>query len=396
MPVNFTQIQQQIRDKCRQAKGRQQEYLDRLDRARQLLQRHAADLEGLAERVQAAGEQDQRLRCAVPLREPLDSALPAPQVDAYPVLLAADGSQVNPNRHDPVEFAVVNIGLIRIAPGRGETPQETTSTELFLFEDLESSSGPLTEELVALTRDLYERRELAELAAREKDSPLVFTLTDGPLELFREPKGDERFDQRFKDYLDVLEKMASMSVVTAGYVDQPRADLVVRLLELTLFRRDELQRAGKERPLRGVRDQDLYRGLQPGERSAVFAIQSISGKPFRERLDGKLTPCFFYLNTGRVGHPWLARVEIPRWVAERAELVGLLQASLLAQSRQMGSKAYPYALHRAHEVALVTFQEKQQLQTMIENELRRQGVEPGEKSHKQSAKDLEGRRRYGA
>lgn len=391
MPVNYQQVQQQVREQVKLAPARQKQQRERLEKARGLLARHAVDLQYLQDKVSQAAARDKSLRCAIPLSEPINlvknAALPA----VFPVLLAADGSQINPNRHDAVEFGLINIGVIRLQPVQALTPVEMTSCELFLYQSPENDSGPLTEELVALKRDFKERSELARLAAAEPG--VVLTLTDGPLELFREPKGDPRFDRLFEDYLDVMEVLASMNTVTAGYVDKPGADLVVRLLELTLYPDEELQKAGKERQLGGVRDIDLFRDtLQPAERSAIFAIQSSSAEKFSQRLNGHMALHFFYLNVGRVGRPWLVRVELPAWVSQQAELVDLLQATLLQQCRQMGIKAYPYALHRAHEVALVSYQDKQQLQVMIEAEMLRAGLEVGDKSYKQSHKDLEGRK----
>jgi len=391
MPVNYQQVQQQVREQVKLAPARQKQQRERLEKARGLLARHAVDLQYLQDKVSQAAARDKSLRCAIPLSEPINlvknAALPA----VFPVLLAADGSQINPNRHDAVEFGLINIGVIRLQPVQALTPVEMTSCELFLYQSPENDSGPLTEELVALKRDFKERSELARLAAAEPG--VVLTLTDGPLELFREPKGDPRFDRLFEDYLDVMEVLASMNTVTAGYVDKPGADLVVRLLELTLYPDEELQKAGKERQLGGVRDIDLFRDiLQPMERSAIFAIQSSSAVKFSQRLNRQMALHFFYLNVGRVGRPWLVRVELPAWVSQQTELVDLLQATLLQQCRQMGIKAYPYALHRAHEVALVSFQDKQQLQVMIEAEMLRAGLEVGDKSYKQSHKDLEGRK----
>lgn len=395
MPVNYQQVQQQVRDQVKLAPARQKQQRERLDRAHALLERHADDLAYLQDKVAHAAARDKGLRCAVPLTEALNQAHAAVAPSVYPVLLAADGSQINPNRHDAIEFGLVNVGVIRMQPAQATTPRETTSSELFLYQSPEDDTGPLTEEYVALLRDFKERKELADLAAAEPGT--VLTLTDGPLELFREPKGDPRFDALFEKYLGVMEYLASMNTVTAGYVDKPGADLVVRLLELTLYPDEEMQKAGKDHQLGGVRDIDLFRNtLKPGERTAIFAIQSPSAEKFKQRLEGQMALHFFYLNVGRPEKPGLVRVELPAWVSRQAELVELLQATLLQQCRQMGTHPYPYALHRAHEVALVSFQEKQQLQVMIEAELRRAGEEPGEQSNKQSHKDLEGRKRYGA
>ena len=87
------------------------------------------------------------------------------------------------------------------------------------------------------------------------------------------------------------------------------------------------------------------------------------------------------------------RVEIPRWVADDPEKLNLLHAALVEQCRIMGSKPYPYLLHRAHEVAVVTREEKFQVEQMLMQELRRQDEETDDGSYKQSAKDLQGRTR---
>jgi hypothetical protein len=88
-------------------------------------------------------------------------------------------------------------------------------------------------------------------------------------------------------------------------------------------------------------------------------------------------------------------VEIPAWVAENGQMLDTLQATLVQQCRVMGSRPYPYLLHRAHETAVVTLEERDQVTQMIVMELRRRGVPVAEESYKQSAKGLQGRTRYG-
>ena len=102
---------------------------------------------------------------------------------------------------------------------------------------------------------------------------------------------------------------------------------------------------------------------------------------------------FFYLNVGDDKHPWLVRVEIPKWVVDDEEKLNLLHAALLDQCHMMGAKPYPYLLHRAHEIAVVKFDEKRQVEQILELELRKSGGEVDEESNKQSAKNLPGRKR---
>ncbi len=395
MPVNYQQVQQQIKEMGKKAPNFEALQQKKREQAQEIFQKYAKQLDALNERVDLAISYNTSLRCAIPGDDPLNAAFDAQPAQEKPTLLAADGSQANPNRHGRVEFGLINVGAIRMRPGLGLAPQEIVRSELLMYDDLYTPAGPVTEEIIALRRDLAERRMLAELGAVEEQP--VITLTDGPLELFREPKEDQMFKTMFEEYLDEMEKLASMNVTTAGYVDKPRADLVVRLLELMLLKPEEISHAGHIRQLQGVSDADLYYNiLKPGQRTAIFAIQSSSAARFKGRLNGQLALHFFYLNVGRENKPQLARVEIPNWVARQPAMVNLLQASLLQQCQQMGGKPFPYIVHRAHEVAVVTFAEKQQLETMITAELISQGIPVDDPSNKQTAKDLPGRTRYGA
>jgi hypothetical protein len=217
----------------------------------------------------------------------------------------------------------------------------------------------------------------------------VVALTDGTLELFREPQESPAFQKLYHEYIAELRKLSGMGVITAGYVDRPRADLVVRLLELIMVSEEDLGKISNLRPLVGVRDADLFRNmLQPGDRSAVFAMQSVSSRDF----DGLIALHFFYLNVGRPQGTYLARVEIPASVAQDNSALDLLHSTLVEQCRHLGNKPYPYALHRAHEIAVVRMDDKQHIEEMIALELRNQGLDVGGKSFKQAHKDQSGKR----
>jgi len=126
-----------------------------------------------------------------------------------------------------------------------------------------------------------------------------------------------------------------------------------------------------------------------GERSAVFAVQSQSAARYTEHR----ALHFFYLNVGRVT-PWLARVETPAWVAGDKQQLDSLHAVLVEQTKILGAHAYPYVLHRAHEIALVKFEEHEQVSNMLISEMRDLGIQPGELSQKAAAKRMRGRRRH--
>lgn len=397
MAIDFQQVYQKIREIGASAQQRKKTLEERRNQARALLKANADNLDGLRWKVETAKEADPAIRCALPLNEALDTHLPPPGSPTNAVLIAADGSQINPDRHAAVQFGLINVGAIVLRLASGETPQVFTDSRLLFDEELFTASGPISDGMVALMRDLDERSKLDELSALFAGDAPIITATDGPIELWGSAGGEDAaaYAESLQKYLTVLSRLQSRGVVTAGYVDKPGADLVIRLLEIAQAGPEDLKSLREYHPLRGVSDRWLFGEkrdplLQPGERSAVFKIQTKNEKHY----SGVLSLHFFYLNAGTEGRPWPVRVEIPKWVADDGEKLGLLHAALVDQCRMMGAKPYPYLLHRAHEIAVVSHEEKHQIEQLLQQELRRAGEETDDGSYKQSAKDLAGRTSY--
>jgi hypothetical protein len=391
MSLDFQQVQQQVHLLGEAALTRQGLLRQRLAEAESLLVEYADKIDALQAKVQRVVDQhDPSLRCAVPVQDGLDTHRPVPPLPAQATILAADGSQIFMDRHAQVEYGLINVGAIQMSLHSSQPPSTQVNCRLIYHEQAEGMS----EALLALERDLREREYLATLAA-QADEPVI-TFTDGPMELWG-AKGEggeeaQKFQQNLEDYLRVLSRLHGLGVTTAGYVDKPGADLVVRLLEVARATESEMPALRKNHPLRGVTDRSLFRDrLSPGERSAVFAIQSQSIR----RYEGPLALHFFYLNVGpRSDQPHLARVEIPAWVAGHPEQLDNLHAVLIDQCRILGQRPYPYLLHRAHETAVVTREDQEQVTQMILLELQRRGIAVEGQSYKQVAKDLQGRTRH--
>lgn len=389
MPLDFISVKNQVKQIAANAPAEARRIGELREVAQNLLVANAAKGAELRAKVELAAQMDGWLRSAKPTDEPLTATYPLPKAPAQATLIAADGSQINPSRHEAVNYFLVNIGAIEMLTGSGQAPSQRTDSRLHFAEY--SPSGSVTEDQVSMQRDKGERVVLAELAAAAKAQPVI-TLTDGPLELWggrsRDPEEQASYLKNLAEYLKALTDLHATGAATAGYVDKPRADLVVRALEVAATPQDQLGEIRKQRPLRGVTDNDLFVGLlQPGERSAMFALQT----QLSERYAGPLALHFFYLNVGTAKNPWLARVEIPAWVAQDAKQLNMLHAVLIEQCGMLGVFSYPYVLHRAHEIAIVSRAEKDQLTQMLLSELQANGLTPGRGSHKQAIKDL-GRR----
>lgn len=394
MPLDYQAVRRQIHELGEKAPSRAEYFRLLKEKAFETLKNRASDLQPLRDKVCAAVSFNNHLRCAIPVVEPLDHAVSCPALPEIITLLAADGSQINPDRHASVDFCLVNVGAIQMQPGAGDAPIITVRSQLYYDDQMYTDSGRVTERLVALRRDLRERQLLAELAASAA-KPLI-TLTDGPLELWvgRDEEAEAaEYKKHFEDYLAALHQLHRLGASTAGYIDRPRGDLLVRLLEIADLPLDQLDQVGQRETRRflGITDADLFHDLlAPGERSAVFGIQSRTAGKYADAL----ALHFFYLNVGRdAQHPYPARVEIPAWVAGSPVMLDDLHAVLLQQCQVLGTRTYPYVLHRSHEVAVVTLDEKTQVENMIALEIQNRLGLIRESSQKQAAKDATDRTR---
>ncbi len=387
--MNFQQVFDKIKLIGMGARARQ-ESLDGLrEHARKLLDNWADKTAELRDKVERGRQADPNLRCALPLDERLDTSIPEPALQNPVTLLAADGSQILPDRHAALLFSLVNVGAIAMQMGSGQSPEVFADSSLLFADELYTETGLVTEEAIEQRRDIAERRKLLELTP---DYPApVLALTDGPIELWGAKNGGEGdYRKNLEIHKSVLSQLQAKNVTVAGYVDKPGADLLIRTLEIAqISSSEETKDIRKQHSLRGVTDRWLFGFLPAGSRSAVFGLQSSS----RLHYTGDLALHFFYLNVGYTKHASLVRVEIPKWVAEDADKLNLLHAALLEQCRMMGARPYPYILHRAHEIAVVKYEDKKQVEQMLELELRRAGGEVEEGSNKQSAKDLPGKTR---
>ncbi len=382
MPVNYLEIQNQITTFCENVRLRMEALGDVRDRAERLLHEPGVDLKEAQAILSAESRRNINLRCAIPTEMPFDRVITKPILDSYVPVLAADGSQIIPSRHHQVEFGAINIAAISMLPGSEQAPAIRVHTKLLDNSDISDDIDPLTEGYIALLRDVAERQLLLETAAAF--TPPVVALTDGGLELYREPRASAQYDQMLAEYLIVLEKMSTSGAIPAGYVDKPGSNLVVTLLELIAGQSDPSIR------FVGLVDRILFSGMLqvPGSRSVIFGIQS----PQSQKFNGKLAVHFFYLNVGTEKSPKIARVEIPGWVAETPALVDILHAVLVEQCK-IGGGTYPYLLHRAHEEAVIRFEDSARLEEMLAAKLIQLQLSPGEKSSKQSMKDLPGKKR---
>ena len=388
MPIDYQQIYTRIKEIGAGAKEREKKKEEARELAQNLLASFNSELDALRSKVDSAKSADSNIRCAVPLNEILASHSPVPDSVIQATIIAADGSQIVPNRHEALQYYVINVGAIAMQTGSGNVPEVETDTDLRVLDEFDDTF--FSDSQVALQRDVAERKKLLEMS--ERYSGTIIALTEGQLELWGSVDNEnaKEFEKSLQDYLHALEEMHKKKIIAGGYVDKPGANWFIKLLEIAGTPQDELKNVRKNRLLAGVTDLWLFSQiLGEHERSAVFALQAKSAEKYRDAL----AIHFFYINVGDRKHPKIARVDVPLWVAENPTMLNALHSVLVEQSKIMGRSPFPYLLHRAHEIAVVTHQEKEEIDRLLSRDILSNGGELGEKSGKQTAKDLQGRTR---
>jgi len=386
MPINYQDLYTRIKEIGAGAQEKRKKKEDAQAQVRDLLSYFDSKLDELRAKVDSAKAVDANIRCAYPLTENLASSHPVPASVIQATLIAADGSQIVPDRHAALQYYVINVGAIAMQVGSGSTPEVFTDTELHMLDEFEDTF--FSDSQVALQRDVAERKKLLEVA--EKYSGTIIALTEGQIELWGAVDSDNSrdFEKSLQDYLDALKEMEKQQVITSGYVDKPGANWVTRLLEIATIPQNELTNLKKYHPFLGATDLWLFSQiLGRNERSAIFKLQAKSAEKYKDSLSIH----FFYINVGDEKKPKIARVDVPLWVVTNKEALDKLHCALIEQAKIMGNEPFPYLLHRAHEIAVVTHKEKEEIDQMLAIEIRNNGGEVGEKSGKQSAKDLPGR-----
>ncbi len=410
---------------------------ERAAQLRQVLARRAADWgaieAGLARAMAAHGADPKYFRAARPLGhdEPLDTPIAAPLPPPRATLIATDGSQILPDRHAPFLYYLINIGAIIYYHGEPTAPGVVSLPSIFyptIEDDLTDDSPGFDKSEVTIARDRREIETLAALAlSMQGQAPRTLALLDQRLLYWPFVGERDKTEEAVFAWTAAMTQIYETGALLAGYIDRPGKASVVTLLQTLLDDTAvDLRELGR-RPAPGeLTDADLYATLLgPGERSPVFVDVSPANSRFAEE-NPLIEVCFFYLNPGSRGQvagsgeeevvgvgprtaeddsppgpwplepgPWhlapnlaraIARVDIPRWVAEDSAAVAFVHGLVYDQCKLVGG--YPYVLARADELAVVGRHDEMNLNMMIDGHMQRLGVPEGLLAAKADSKGI--------
>ncbi|MDQ4074937.1 MAG: DNA double-strand break repair nuclease NurA [Chloroflexota bacterium] len=314
-----------------------------------------------------------------PLGE-LDERVAAPPAPYGYRVVAVDGSNIPPERDSPARYYLLNLGLVTLCYGDTSFAEIDAWAQLYyqqadLYWD-EKRQQPIDARRLSLLMRVEEIAALPDLAGQPAE-PCV-ALVDGQLVMWG--LQNETQDRWFlmERLLDAFERLREQRIPIVGYISDTESFELVNTLKIYLCpttpdRCQQCHSKGQRElelcyHLNDFRDPALlFEFLEAGERSCCFASQAEILKRYPE--PHKIV--YFYMSTGDE----IARVEMPRWVADDPELLDLVHGVLHDQCCRSGQlPPYPPILHEAHEAAVISTNDREWVKQLIAERLQREGL----------------------
>ena len=334
----------------------------------------AIDLEELKRKIKSA----KTTWLVADIAEGLNKRYLLPTTPKDFTVLAADGSHIDVDRHQTTRCYLINIGSVALSYGSHPDARLSSAPRLYSEDkDLAISppgggrEQPVEGTILGIKRSIEECRCLTGLAAELPPGSAALALLDGTLilwglEAYPDFVTEALLHDGLLKCLDAMKKLnQDRRLALASYISFPRSTDVLNVLRVAVCPNnipdcDKQCPPGRERDcegLAGVRDRDIFiHLLADGERSALF----ISPSKIVEEHYGGHRVYFFYLRTGEE----IARIEIPQWAAENAELLNLTHSLVYDQCKR--GHGYPVALAEAHEQAVVTGADRENFRELVE------------------------------
>ncbi len=387
MALDLARTATQIEDMSHALSSRRGEADLRVSRATDALVRIDPD-----EYEQVRQRRGRDLQGPIPeILEPPASRRAPPATPPDFTVAAADGSHIDVDRHVAARCFLINTGLAVLNYGSQPDAHLSSRPRLYAGDDEIVIGDPLTYRQQAIEgavlgakRTVEEMWALVEAVKRTPPGLPTLALVDGSLimlglvgALNQDFVLRDLVEEGFVRALEELEEMArARPLAVAGYVSLPGSAEVVSGIRAVTCPYDlegggyRCSHYGPGRDpcdscVGGVRDRDVFaRILGPSQRSALFATGSMAVEQYYMGTG----VAFFYVHAGEE----IGRVEVPSWVAERPDLLGLAHALVVDQCER--GRGYPVALMEAHEQAVVTGADRRYFAELVDGALQRGGL----------------------
>jgi hypothetical protein len=322
--------------------------------------------------------------------EPLDTRLAIEIAPSAHTVIATDGSQIAPSHHEIAYCYLLNVGRIILHYGQSKLPLLDSLPEVFYeAEDLYRSRqwGIRTEEWMGYRRTASESSILAELgdALAPISAPTIAMVDGSLLYWFLEPLPTEARNEILTPILAAWDRLRSLHIPSVGYISASRSGEALNFLRLQscaylapdcTTNCNTLNGLAPCQVLEPLKDAALWgRLLQPGQRSPLWKSSARI-----QEFYGDHAIHFCYVHVGSE----IARVEVPAWVANDAEMLNAALSLVLAQVQK--GYGYPVALAEAHNQAVVRGGDRARFFALLEQQMIKAGLKNVGTSYKETRK----------
>ncbi|HET6456774.1 MAG TPA: DNA double-strand break repair nuclease NurA [Armatimonadota bacterium] len=346
-----------------------------LETAEAVIRQINADLDAANHKIEAA----KTSWLTTTFQEPPDKVYALPNLPEKHAIVAVDGSQIMPDKHEVTLCYLLNAAYIILYYGTSERPISRTVPKLcYRDEDLMvkpygNRQVRVNDRILSIRRTLTEGAALqtAIQAAKASGIPVV-ALWDGSLIqwTFESEPPDYR-EKIVGEYLQALDMARELGIPVAGYISDPGSRDFINSMRIMLCDQEiidcDMCPHAEAKPCDAVahlKDSIVCKTkLNDGTRSALFTSKSSILERYREHEIKA-----FYMNAGRE----IVRIEVPEWVASDQALVDLTHAACYDQANK--GRGYPIALAEAHEHAVIHGPDRKAFFEMVERSFAKHGA----------------------
>lgn len=277
----------------------------------------------------------------------IDKTIPVAPCNKPYQLLAIDGSQVYPDKHQGTNCFLINIGVVELQYATGKKGITLQSLPYVFADGIQIDN----EEIIGSVDIVNGKREEFELQAglewatqlqKERQDPLLF-LFDGSLIFWHLESKEQALKNYFlKKYFALLEQFRKKHIWIAGYISLPKGKELINVVR-TYSGNFNMSKNNNDFTKRLVDTSVARFFLSPGMRSTLFKSRSSVTELYPEAV----SPYFFYFDIGTE----IVRIEVPKYLADDEKAIAGICSIILDQA-QKGS-GFPVGLAEAHEQAVV-------------------------------------------
>ncbi|HBR70860.1 TPA: hypothetical protein DIC20_02430 [Candidatus Dependentiae bacterium] len=259
-------------------------------------------------------------------------------------LLAIDGSQIYPDRHEGTNCSLINIGSVYFCYDQHSVFERFS--EPFLYTAHYRENHEVSTDSIDAQRHELELKKAFDLAIdyRQKTGRDPYVLFDGSLIFWHLIDKPRLRDYYLERYCAILKCFYQEQINLIGYISLPKSKELINIIRIIL------KREMIEKKLEQIVDAHLLtKFLDVYERTVIFENQV----SIVDYYPTEMKPVFFYLNVGDE----VARVELPLWIAQDAHRLNMIEQVIVDQC--LKGDGYPIALAEAHEAAVVKYSDHQ-------------------------------------